>query len=179
MFSTITIARPYARAAFHFAIEKQNIDHWQNMLTLATLVSRTAQIQHLINRPLSPTLLSEQFIALLSDQIDHETQNFIKIIAYNRRLPILPVILNQFIQLRAMHDNVMKVEVISSTMLSQKQLDNITIAMEKHLLCQITLDCKIDQSIIAGVILRVGDMTIDGSVRGQIKKLTGAILSKG
>ncbi|VFP85565.1 F0F1 ATP synthase subunit delta [Candidatus Erwinia haradaeae] len=177
MFTAKTIARPYARAAFNFAIEQQSIDHWKKMLTVTTLVVCDAQIKHLITRPLSPTLLFERLMIIFDAQLDYHTRNFIKIIVYNKRLSILPIILDQFIQLCSMHDNVKKVEVISSIVLNQNQLSRIRIAIENHLSCHIKLHCKIDPSIIAGVILKTDDIIIDGSIRSRIKQLTSAILS--
>ncbi|VFP79952.1 F0F1 ATP synthase subunit delta [Candidatus Erwinia haradaeae] len=179
MFADITIARPYARAAFNFAIEQQNVDYWKKMLTVATLVSCDEKIKHLIKRPISPALLSERLMTIFDSQLDYKTKNFIKVIIYNRRLSILPTILDQFMKLCAMHENVIKVEVISSITLNQNQLTEIKIVLETRFSCHVKLHCKIDPSIIAGVILKAGDTIIDGSIRGRIKQLTGAILSQG
>ncbi|VFP86954.1 F0F1 ATP synthase subunit delta [Candidatus Erwinia haradaeae] len=179
MFTAITVARPYARAAFNFAIAQQNIDHWNKMLTVATIVLCDEKIKHLITRPISPAFLSKKLMRIFDDQLDYEVKNFLKVIIYNRRLSILPTILDQFMQLCSMYNNVIKVEVISSIKLNQNQITKITIAIEKHLSCHIKLHCKIDPSIIAGVILKAGDTIIDGSIQGRIKQLTNAILSQG
>jgi len=70
-----------------------------------------------------------------------------------------------------------EVEVISSSTLKDEQLAKITAAMEKRLSRKVKLNCKIDKSVIAGVIIRAGDMVIDGSVRGRIERLADVLQS--
>lgn len=70
-----------------------------------------------------------------------------------------------------------EVEVTSATELSDEQLAKITAAMEKRLSRKVKLNCKIDKSVMAGVIIRSGDMVIDGSVRGRLERLADVLQS--
>ncbi|MEW5290370.1 MULTISPECIES: F0F1 ATP synthase subunit delta [Erwinia] len=172
-----TVARPYAKAAFDFAVEHQNVDSWQQMLAFAAEVASNEQVAELLSGALAPEALSAQFIAICGEQLDEAGQNLIKVMAENKRLPALKDVLAQFIELRAAHDATADVEVISSTTLSDEQLTKISAAMEKRLSRKVKLNCKIDKSVMAGVIIRAGDMVIDGSVRGRLERLADALQS--
>jgi len=172
-----TVARPYAKAAFDFAVEHQSVDRWQQMLAFATEVASNEQVAELLSGAVAPEALSAQFIAICGDQLDEAGQHLVKVMAENKRLPALPDVLAQFIQLRAAYDATADVEVISSTTLSDEQLTKISAAMEKRLSRKVKLNCKIDKSVLAGVIIRAGDMVIDGSVRGRLERLTDVLQS--
>ncbi|MGB9096014.1 F0F1 ATP synthase subunit delta [Erwinia sp.] len=172
-----TVARPYAKAAFDFAVEHQSVESWQQMLAFATEVASNEQVADLLSGATAPEALSAQFIAICGDQLDEAGQNLVKVMAENKRLPALPAVLAQFIQLRAAYDATADVEVISSITLSDEQLTKISAAMEKRLSRKVKLNCKIDKSVLAGVIIRAGDMVIDGSVRGRLERLTDVLQS--
>ena len=172
-----TVARPYAKAAFDFAVEHQSVDRWQQMLAFAAEVAGNEQVSELLSGALAPEALSAAFIAICGDQLDEAGQNLIKVMAENKRLPALADVLDQFIQLRAAHDATAEVEVISSSTLSDAQLTKISAAMEKRLSRKVKLNCKIDKSVMAGVIIRAGDLVIDGSVRGRLERLADALQS--
>ncbi|RAN79466.1 ATP synthase [Bacillus sp. SRB_28] len=97
--------------------------------------------------------------------------------AENGRLKVLPDVLEQFIHLRAASEATAEVDVISATQLSEEQLAKIADAMEKRLSRKVKLNCKIDKSVLAGVIIRAGDMVIDGSVRGRLDRLADVLQS--
>ncbi|HAB23394.1 MAG: F0F1 ATP synthase subunit delta [Pantoea sp.] len=177
MSELITVARPYAKAAFDFAVEHQSIERWQNMLAFAATVARNEQMADLLSGALAPEALSASFIAVCGDQLDEHGQNLIKVMAENGRLTALPAVLEQFIHLRDAYEATAEVEVISAGTLSDSQLTKISAAMEKRLSRKVKLNCKIDKSVMAGVIIRAGDLVIDGSVRGRLERLADALQS--
>lgn len=177
MSELITVARPYAKAAFDFAVEHQSIDRWQAMLAFAATVASDEQMADLLSGALASEALSASFIAICGDQLDEHGQNLIKVMAENGRLATLPAVLAQFIHLRDAYEATAEVDVISASTLSDSQLTNISAAMEKRLSRKVKLNCKIDKSVMAGVIIRAGDLVIDGSVRGRLERLTDALQS--
>ena len=160
MSDLITVARPYAKAAFDFAVEHQSIDRWQSMLAFAAEVARNEQIADLLSGALAPEALSASFIAVCGDQLDENAQNLIKVMAENGRLTALPAVLAQYIQLRDAYEATAEVDVISASTLSDSQLTKISAAMEKRLSRKVKLNCKIDKSVMAGVVIRAGDLVI-------------------
>ncbi len=173
----VTVARPYAKAAFDFAVENQSVDRWQDMLAFAAEVTKNEQMAELLSGALAPETLAESFIAVCGDQLDAHGQNLIKVMADNGRLKVLPDVLEQFIRLREAREATVEVEVTSANALSEDQLEKISVAMEKRLSRKVKLNCKIDKSVMAGVIIRSGDMVIDGSVRGRLERLADVLQS--
>ena len=173
----ITVARPYAKAAFDFAVEHQSVERWQDMLAFAAEVTKNEQMAELLSGALAPETLAESFIAVCGEQLDENGQNLIRVMAENGRLNALPDVLEQFINLRAVSEATAEVDVISAAALSEQQLAKISAAMEKRLSRKVKLNCKIDKSVMAGVIIRSGDMVIDGSVRGRLERLADVLQS--
>ncbi|EHU0908992.1 F0F1 ATP synthase subunit delta [Escherichia coli] len=173
----ITVARPYAKAAFDFAVEHQSVERWQDMLTFAAEVTKNEQMAELLSGALAPETLAESFIAVCGEQLDENGQNLIRVMAENGRLNALPDVLEQFIHLRAVSEATAEVDIISAAALSEQQLAKISAAMEKRLSRKVKLNCKIDKSVMAGVIIRSGDMVIDGSVRGRLERLADVLQS--
>ncbi|MFP1726861.1 F0F1 ATP synthase subunit delta [Lonsdalea quercina] len=173
----VTVARPYAKAAFDFAAEHQAVEHWQYMLAFAAEVSRDELIAELLSGAVAPQTLANTFIEVCGDQLDDAGQNLIRVMAENGRLPVLPEVLEQFVQLRAAQESTVDVDVISAATLSEQQLSKIAVAMEQRLSRKVKLNCKIDKSVMAGVIIRAGDMVIDGSIRGRLDRLADVLQS--
>ncbi|VFP78377.1 ATP synthase subunit delta [Candidatus Erwinia haradaeae] len=173
----ITLARPYAKAAFDFSIRQNCLDQWQRALTFTTLVISYPSVQILISKPLAPYILSDIFIKICGDQLDHHVQNFIRILSENKRLSLLSNILEKFIQLRTRYEAIIELEILSAKKLNVIQMNNIQIAMEKHLSSKVKLNYTIDTSLIAGLIIRMGDIVIDGSIRNRIEQLTKVLKS--
>ncbi|MCL2899019.1 F0F1 ATP synthase subunit delta [Brenneria tiliae] len=173
----VTVARPYAKAAFDFAVENQAVDRWQNMLAFTAEVTRNEQIAELLSGAIAPIELAKTFIAVCGDQLDEAGQNLIKVMAENGRLPVLPEVLAQFVQLRAAQESTVEVDVVSAGTLNEQQLSKIAAAMEKRLSRKVKLNCKIDKSVMAGVVIRAGDMVIDGSIRGRLERLADVLQS--
>ncbi len=172
-----TVARPYAKAAFDFAVEHQSLDRWQSMLAFTAEVTRDKQIAELLTGAVAPEALSKTFIGVCGEQLDKAGQNLIKVMADNKRLRVLPEVLEQFIELRAALEATVEVEVTSANVLSEEQQAKIAAAMEKRLSRKVKLNCKIDKSVLAGIVIRAGDMVIDGSVRSRLERLADVLQS--
>ncbi|MDR0805319.1 MAG: F0F1 ATP synthase subunit delta [Enterobacteriaceae bacterium] len=173
----ITVARPYAKAAFDFAVEQHDLDNWQQMLAFAAQVSRDEQVADLLSGAMAPEHLANIFNAICGDQLNENGQNLIKVMAENGRLIVLPDVLEQFIQLRSEQESTIDVDVTAAAPLNDAQLVKITNAMEKRLSRKVKLNCNIDKSVMAGFIIRAGDMVIDGSIRGRLDRLTDVLQS--
>ncbi len=122
----ITVARPYAKAAFDFAVEHQSVERWQDMLAFAAEVTKNEQMAELLSGALAPETLAESFIAVCGEQLDENGQNLIRVMAENGRLNALPDVLEQFIHLRAVSEATAEVDVISAAALSEQQLAKIS-----------------------------------------------------
>ncbi|RRN05361.1 F0F1 ATP synthase subunit delta [Bibersteinia trehalosi] len=167
-----TIARPYAKAAFDFALEKGQLDKWQEMLQFSALVAENDEVSGYLNSSLSNTQIADFFVAICDKQLDQFGQNFIRVMAENKRLSALPAVFDAFLALRADYESVKDVFVTSATELTKAQADKIADAMAKKLGKKVRLTTKVDSSLLAGVIIRYDDTVIDGSSRGQLNRLS-------
>ena len=172
-----TIARPYAKAAFDLAIEQDAVDSWAEMLTFAALVSENETMQPLLAGSLASTKLAALFISVCGEQVNVQGQNLIKVMAENGRLKVLPAVSQLFTEYRNEWAKEVEADVVSATELSSEQQQQISISLEKRLARKVKLNCSTDAALIAGVIIKTGDLVIDGSVRGKLSRLSDKLQS--
>ncbi len=172
-----TIARPYAKAAFDFAIEQDAVDSWAEMLTFVALVSENETMQPLLAGSLASTKLAALFISVCGEQVNVQGQNLIKVMAENGRLKVLPAVSQLFTEYRNEWAKEVEADVVSATELSSEQQQQISISLEKRLARKVKLNCSTDAALIAGVIIKTGDLVIDGSVRGKLSRLSDKLQS--
>ncbi|TMX34952.1 F0F1 ATP synthase subunit delta [Vibrio sp. Hep-1b-8] len=172
-----TIARPYAKAAFDFAVEKGQLDQWSQMLSFAAEVANNEQIHELLTSSMSADKLAEVFVAVCGEQVDAFGQNLIKVMAENGRLQALPDVCAEFLLLKQEHEKEISVEVTSATELSDQQKADISSKLETRLERKVQLNCSVDEALLGGVIIRAGDLVIDNSARGRLNRLSDALQS--
>lgn len=170
-----TVARPYAKAAFDFALENTDVDNWQTMLAFGGEVAKNEDMQSVFASALAPEKLAELFISVCDDQLNTHGQNFVKVLAENNRLSALPDISHLFNTLKAEYDKEIDVEVSSATDLSKQQLEKMSAALEKRFARKVKLNCNVDPKLVAGVIIKAGDTVIDGSVHSKLNRLSDAL----
>ncbi len=173
-----TLARPYAKAAFEFAREKGTITQWSEQLGVAAAVAAQEGMGAILD---NPSLTDEQQAATLGevcgDALGGEMRNFIAILAANKRLALLPEISSQFELFKANLEKSVDVEVISAFDLSAEMATKLADVLGKKLEREVKVSTSTDQDLLGGVLIRAGDLVIDGSVRGRLNKLAEAMNS--
>ena len=172
-----TIARPYAKAAFDFAVEADAIESWFEQLTFAAEVSKDNTIQAYLSGGVSVEQATTLFLSVCGEQVNSSGQNFIKLLAENHRLLALPQVLEQFCELKAVHEQTVNVDVTSAVKLKAAQTKALSAALEKRLARKVKLNCKVSKSIISGLVIQAGDMVIDGSIKGKLNRLAQTLQS--
>lgn len=172
-----TIARPYAKAAFDFAVERDQLDQWGQMLSFAAEVANNEQIHELLTSSMSAEKLAELFVSICGEQVDEFGQNLIKVMAENGRLEALPDVCAEYLLLKQEHEKEITVEVTSATELSDQQKADISSKLEARLERKVQLNCSVDEALLGGVIIRAGDLVIDNSARGRLSRLSDALQS--
>jgi len=170
-----TVARPYANAAFDFAIEKSAIDDWQAMLMFAAEVSKNESMHQYMSGAVASDSVSTLFNQICGEQLDEHGQNLIKILAENNRLLLLPEISTLFNALKIEHEKQINVDIVSATSLSDAQLNGLSAALEKRFDRKVQLNCSVDPTLIGGLVIKAGDMVIDGSVNSKLNRLNDAL----
>jgi F-type H+-transporting ATPase subunit delta len=170
-----TVARPYALAAFDFAIENTAIDEWQAMLVFAAEVSKNDNMRYYLSGGIAASAATDVFNKVCGAQLNEHGQNFIKILAENNRLTILPEISGLFNAFKIERERQVSVDITSAATLSDAQLNSLSAALEKRFDRKVQLNCSVDPTLIAGLIIKAGDTVIDGSVNSQLNRLNDAL----
>lgn len=167
-----TIARPYAHAAFEAASERRALASWGQALTTAAQVVRDPRVARLVSHPrVSPGQLAQLIIDVVGTQLDEPGRNFLRTLAENRRLEVLPEIAALFERLKDEAEGTIDVTVTSAVELPAEQRSRLATALAKRLGRRVELHCEIDPQLIGGAVLRAGDMVIDGSLRSRLERL--------
>lgn len=173
-----TLARPYAKAAFEYAQAQQQLAAWSAMLSLAAAVSQDDTVQRLLKAPrLTSTDKATTFNEVCGEKFDAQVRNFIHVLSENDRLALLPQIVSLFELYKAEQEKSVDVDVTSAFALSDEQQDKLAKVLSARLGREVRLHAAEDASLIGGVVIRAGDLVIDGSVRGKIAKLAEALKS--
>lgn len=171
-----TLARPYAKAAFAEAVEKNALVQWSDMLSIATQFAADDTLAKVL---VHPSLTAEQQVTALTDlcgdKLNQEGKNFLMVLGENKRLTLLPEIVEAFEELKAAQEHAIDVTVISAFELTDAQQETLSLALKNKLQCDVRLTGEVDHSLVGGAIIRAGDLVIDGSVRGKLAKLAEAM----
>jgi F-type H+-transporting ATPase subunit delta len=167
-----TVARPYARAAFEFAQGAKALARWGDLLETAAMVVRDARVTALLGNPKVTTLALADFVLdIAGEKADEHGRNFVRLLAQNQRLALLPEIAAQYALLRAAAENTVDVEVVSAIALSEAETEKFARALTRRLNRIVRLHPSVDPSLLGGAVVRAGDFVLDGSLKGKLERL--------
>ncbi len=173
-----TVARPYSKAIFELASEQNNLQFWSDVLQLAAGVAVDDAMQSLVASPsVLASDLSDMFVSVMSSvdggpEINQEVKNMIALLAENDRLLAIPEIAAGYETFKQEAEGSIEVKVTSAQALTAAQEQEIINNMKSRLGKEVSITSEVDESLIAGAIIKAGDLVIDGSARGQLNKLT-------
>jgi F-type H+-transporting ATPase subunit delta len=171
-----TVARPYAEAAFRLADGAGTLGKWSEMLGALALVAEDARVRAAIADPnRNDAQAAGVFIGILSGKLNAEAENFLRVLAENGRLELLPEIRAQFEALKNEREGVLEAEVHSAFELTDAQLADLVQRLEKKTGRKVRARLQVNKDLIAGVRIALGDQVIDGSARAQLGALETAL----
>ncbi|VAW72281.1 ATP synthase delta chain [hydrothermal vent metagenome] len=171
-----TLARPYAKAAFEVAQSESALTQWSDALQLADAIVCNEDFASVIDNPsMGAQTKGQILIDICGDKLSETQQNFIKVMAENNRLMLMPEIVVLFEAHCATAQNTVEAIATAAYPLSDAQIQSMTDALKKKLGCEVSLTTQVDKSLIGGVIIRAGDLVIDGSTQARIGSLTQAV----
>lgn len=171
-----TIARPYAKAAFEEARERQRLGPWSQALRTAAAVISDSRVEALLGNPrVTPEELAALVTEIAGATLDEQGRNFVRTLADNRRLALLPEISALFDELKGEAEGVVDVTVTSAAPLDDSQRGKLAAALERRLGRSVRLQYATDPALIGGAVLRAGDLVIDGSLRGRLERIAYAL----
>ena len=175
MAENITLARPYADAAFQLARTTGALGPWQQALDRMAAVAADAQMVECID---NPRLQSSQVAQLFLDvvgTVSAEQQNFVRLLVDNERLQVLPEIRDLYVELKNGQEGVQEADIASAFPLDDATLKNLVAELEARFKCRIQAAVRIAPELIGGVRIAVGDQVIDASVRGKLAAMATAL----
>lgn len=176
MAETITTARPYAQAAFEEAQKLNALKAWSEMLSELAGAVNHAEVRAAVGNPkVSKAQLSALMDALIGTNVSAQQRNFVRILADNQRLQIVPEISAIFETLKAEAEKTVNVVVDSAFELSAAQQDKIVSSLKKRLGCEVKLACNVKNNLLGGVVIRAGDKVIDGSALARLGEMATAL----
>jgi F-type H+-transporting ATPase subunit delta len=172
MADKLTIARPYARAAFEEASAAGGLEAWSDSLRIASQVVTDTRVQGLLGNPhVTPEQLAQLFIDIGGKGLGDHGANFVRTLAENGRLSYLPEIASLFESMKDEAQGVADVTIISAATLDQAQQQKLAAALEKRLKRKVRVHTEIDPQLIGGAVIRSGDLVIDGSLSARLARI--------
>ena len=178
MIEPITLARPYARAAFQFAVDNGAVDSWHQALVTVAAVVAEPSVAKVLDDPATTTSQRAATVAtVLADDIPTGVTQFVSVMAENHRLALAGEVATLFAELRSALDAAANVTVTSAFDVVDATIEQLAASLTTKLGKTVEMTVETDASLIGGAIIRAGDMVIDGSVRGRLQKLATALKS--
>jgi F-type H+-transporting ATPase subunit delta len=178
MAETITVARPYTKAAFETALAQGDLGSWSDFLSLAAAAVADSDLAQVLENPELTAAEKAQLVTDVvngSHPVSQQAQNFLNLLAENKRLSLLPDVSSLYETLKANQERSIDVSIVSAFDLGNEQQDKLTQALSAMMSREINITSTTDESLIGGVVAYAGDLVIDGSVKGKLSKLAEAM----
>jgi F-type H+-transporting ATPase subunit delta len=180
MAENLTLARPYAEAAFQLASgsgeKSAALAAWSSALSrLAAVVNSPAMAECLGNPQIGAEQLAQLCMSAAGEPLTAEQRNFVQVLVENQRLSVLPEISTLFDALKAGAEGIKQAEIVSAFPIDEVTQQNLIADLERKFGCRIEATVRIDRELIGGVRVAIGDEVIDASVRGKLAAMAATL----
>jgi F-type H+-transporting ATPase subunit delta len=176
MAELVTIARPYAEAAFRLARENNKLPAWSEMLALIEAVVSDPLVAGRIGDPnFDASALESVILGTLGERLDGQGRNLIQVLIQNRRIELVPEIRKLYDELRREHEGVLEARIVSALPLANEQVQQVVSALERKYGRKVNAQVEVDAALIGGARIVVGDKVIDATVRGRLDAMAAAL----
>lgn len=174
MSHAMTLARPYARAAFALARDHGGLPAWSQALGFAAQAVSDARVAALLGHP---KLANDALVGLISPpgESNETFRRFLAALAENRRLPLLPDIAALYERLRADAEQVVKAKVTSAVAMDAGELEKLKASLKRRFGREVELTTAVDPALIGGAVIDAGEVVIDGSLRTKLARLESTL----
>lgn len=169
-----TLARPYAEAVFRLAKENNALADWSGRLGNMAAVAGNDQMQAVIADPGVSAVRAAEFIGSIASA-DEAGKNLLAVLAANDRLTLLPEIAAQYEVLKDEAEGVLEATIVSALEMNEAQKADVVAALKAKFGRDVQASVQVDESLIGGAVITVGDQVIDGSVKGRLQKMAAAL----
>jgi F-type H+-transporting ATPase subunit delta len=169
--------RRYADAAFEIALRDGSVETWRKELDAAAKSSTAGELESVLANPAIPledrVTVAEKVFAELSAPV----RNLILLMVRRHRIEQLPRVATEFRRLDDKRNGLTHAVATSAAALEANEVQAITARLEELTGGRIALETAVDPSLLGGLVVRVGDRLIDGSVRSRLERLRNQLAS--
>ena len=168
------VASRYARAIFDLMLESNEVAELENNVeSLSEALGNSQELRHLIASPLYTRDDQKAAIVAIGNKMKllANLTNTLALMASKRRLFVMGSFLRQLKILIAEHKGEITADVVSAKSLTQGQSDNLAKAIKERVGKEIKINASVDESIIGGIVIKVGSKMIDTSIRSKLNSL--------
>lgn len=182
MIEFATVARPYAKALFELADEKKQLANWSQWLVELVWLVQQEKIAALIEQvDVSAAQKANELIQILEssgDSKSEEFRNFIRILAEEKRLVVLPEISKQYQDLVLAKEHIKQATIYTAYEIADEaQKSQIIQDLEQRFNTRLQAEFQIEPELIGGVKVEIGDQVLDLSVQGKLQKLYATMIN--
>ncbi len=175
-----TSARRYAEAAFELAAAGDAHDRWAEELELAAGLLGDERVSRVLDNPSIPLREREELVAKLLDRrVSKPVVNLVRLLARRGRAELLPAISRDFHRLLNEKRGIVAAVVTSAKPLAHDDREAVRKQVEKMTGSKVELQSEVDESLIGGLTVRVGDRLLDASIRGRLERLRHELIARG
>lgn len=172
MADRLTIARPYAKAAFATARADNRLAAWSDLLSATAQAVVDERVRPLIGSPrVTPAQLTQLLCEVAGSGLDDNGRRFVAVLADNRRLGYLPEIARLFAAYKDEAEGVIDVTVTAAAEVAPAEQAALTASLEKRFGRRVRLQTAVDASLLGGAVVRAGDLVIDGSIKSRLERM--------
>lgn len=173
-----TAARRYAEAGFEIALRDGTVDAWRRELDAAAGVMADPGLADAVRNPSIPTTVREAAVRTgLESSVSAPVLNLILFMIRRGRIDGLDQVAAEFRRLVDQRDGIVHAAATSALPLDKAELSALTARLEEMTGGTVELSVETDPSLLGGLVVRVGDRLIDGSVRGRLERLRNRLVS--
>jgi F-type H+-transporting ATPase subunit delta len=177
--SVAAVGERYARALFELADESGQLEAiTREMGSLAETYAGSLDLRAVLDNPLVEPEQRATVLGAVAERlgVSQLGLNAVRLLAQRRRLAALPDVARSLVRLADDKMGVVRARVASATPLSESFRARLVALLEQRTHKQVLLDLTVDPGLIAGVITRIGDHIIDGTLDGRLKALERRLL---
>lgn len=176
MAELVTVARPYAEAAFKAALDKGSLAKVADGLALLAAIAADERVRSMMSNPrVTHPQKKDLFASIAGDRLDEVTRNLVGVLVDNRREELIGAIAKEFDGLKREHERVVKARITSAQPLSDAQRADIVSALEHRYGKKVEAELDVDPELLGGARVQVGDQVIHASVRDALAQMAAAL----
>ncbi|HVR02601.1 MAG TPA: ATP synthase F1 subunit delta [Polyangia bacterium] len=175
-----SISRRYARALFSIGVDRGSFEQLgQELDAVAELWAGSPELRQALENPIFKDSEKRAVLQSLLPRVapTADVQKFVLLLLERRRLPAVPNIARAYREMADLHTGRVRAHVTSAQALGRAELERIRQSLARRTGKQVILESAVDAGLIGGVVARVGDLVLDGSVRTQLGALRERLLN--